>query len=79
MSKDFCAWAGLGVGALLALAALLGCQAAGGPQPSVPSAARPQASIQAAGGPYHSLLDECVNPTPSNRDWCLSMQIPNAE
>lgn len=26
-----------------------------------------------------SLSDECAQPTPANRDWCLSIQFPNAE
>jgi hypothetical protein len=69
MSKNPCAWTVLGAGVLLTLAALAGCQAAAAPQPSIPPAA----------GPARSILDECNNPTPSNRDWCLSMQFPNAE
>ncbi len=36
------------------------------------------AGCQAMGQPQGSILGACANPRPSNRDWCLSAQYPNA-
>ena len=33
---------------------------------------------QAGPYPWRSIMDECGRPTPANRDWCLSIQFPNA-
>ncbi len=32
---------------------------------------------QAGPYPWRSIMDECGYPTPSNKDWCLSIQFPN--
>ncbi len=34
---------------------------------------------QAVAGPQATTLSECANPTPANRDWCLTRQFPSVE
>ncbi len=33
---------------------------------------------QAGPYPWRSIMDECGQPNPSNKDWCLSVRFPNA-